>query len=230
MRLECPRCARPILGNDIDLAARAGVCRPCGEIVSFFTPEAGLAVHASIALDGLYRPVDLNWVEKRDPDGALGAAVASSRLPAVLVLGVAAVWDAIVVFWCVLLFSGRPPPLAAVLFSLVQLSVAFIVTYLASCGIVNSTVLRLDREAFAFARSPLPQGRGLREPLTNVESFDAEPLVGQPRYVVHLLTRDRRRVPLRQLSFPHAAHAEFVAARLRAALRDLRGCGDPYRG
>src|SRR5882672_917111 len=82
MRIICPRCGRPVPGEDIHLARGAALCRPCGEIMDL---PALVAKEAPT----LYRPDSLRWHEV-DGDTSYTAVSSPSRWAAIPLLGFAA--------------------------------------------------------------------------------------------------------------------------------------------
>jgi hypothetical protein len=138
------------------------------------------------------------------------------------------------------LFGGRPPPAVVVFFLLlVPASLAAFLSHLALTALLNRVVITVDGRLFTIANAPVPPSRGWREPTAAIVGFR----VGEPNasssarggeagagaYSVHLLTRDRRLVPLR-FGFVERSHAEFVAARLTEVLDEIRARGGgPYR-
>jgi len=247
MRVDCPRCGRPVPGADIDLASKLAVCRPCGEVVALPAGDAlallaPAAPHGAMALSrgAMYRPIDLRWRDERGGDGGWRATVVPSRLPALFFVPFTLVWDAFVAFMGWGLLSGGVSWVA--LLSLAPFAAGgLLVTYAALCALLNRTTVTVTRDAFEFARRPIRQLGDVREATANIASFEAAQVTGGApngfagggyvalRWGVRVLTRDRRSIPLR-FGFGDRSHAEFAAARMMEMLDDVKSGDAPYRG
>jgi hypothetical protein len=241
MRVECPRCGQAIGGGEVDLASQRAVCRVCSEVVSLALPPAA---QPSVALapvppaGALYRPTDLSWIEEPCDAGAWRVTFTASRLVAVPLLFFALFWDGCLVFWYAMALKAGPPPAIMVLFPLIHVAAGVFITYLALCALLNRTTVRIDRDAFAFTRRPIPQRGDVSEPTPNVVGLEAwqssfgamrADANGQrARWGAHLLTRDGRAIPLR-FAFSDVSHARFAAARLTQMVAEAQRGDRGYR-
>jgi len=258
MQVLCPRCGQPIPGVDIDLTTQSAVCRPCGEITSLATlgtkatvalptfgpPQAGPAPPAfgveafGAAPAGLYRPADLSWAEVNDSPGTWSVTITPPRAAAFGLLFFAVFWDGFLVFWYGAAASAKHAPLVMFLFPLLHVGAGVLITHSALCGLLNRMMVRLSGDVFEFRRGPIPQGGAVREPAMNIAGFEATQTRGagvrsrgrqsQPTWGVHLLTRDRRSIPVK-FGFLDPAHADYAAGRLSQMLEEARQ-GVTYRG
>jgi hypothetical protein len=226
MQITCPRCARPIPGDDIDLALGRALCRPCGELFPLPAVGDGPLAHATASplsrpLDRPHRPADLRWSERIEGKRAQ-FSLTPPRLAALPLLGFALLWNAFLVFWYTNAFTRPGAPSVLFWFPLLHVCAGAFVTWLALTRLLNSSRFTLDPDSFTLESGPVPQ-RGAREPASNVERFEVTSRIsrGSTSWTLRMLTRDGRAVRL-WLPISGEEHSRFVAERLNAALQAVR--------
>jgi len=222
MKVLCPKCARPVAGDDIELAANRALCKPCGEL--FTLPADGLALRGSAALvvDTAHQPDDLDWSERRDAKG-IQYVLAPPRLAALPLLVFAGIWDSFIVFFYVGLVRSARAPGFALAFPLLHVAAGFFITWLALVKTLNRSRLTLDRTTFRLEHAPIP-ARGARLPSSEIERFEvteSRSSRGSSSWTIRVLTRDGKATRL-SLPIDQRDHIAFVAAKLNAALAESR--------
>ncbi len=230
MQIVCPKCGRPVDGADIDIASRLAVCRPCSEVLPLDHPPQT----ASLALrvpDGLFRPTDLPWVEKRRGERAWRVSIRPPPGLAIRQLVFAVLWTGFMLSF-VLLMRGPAHFFAITLLPFVGFG--FFVGYLGLAGL-NRMVVDINHDMVTATRAPVPElGGVVREPTVNVVGFSptSHPISSrggaQMRWRLHVLTRDGRAIPIR-VNLTEGAHATYAAERLTQMLAEARQGHVPYR-
>jgi hypothetical protein len=235
MQIRCPKCGQAIPGADIDLTARAAVCRPCGEIVAFSLPETP-APPAK-----LYKPADLRWAEESSP-GRFEVTVVPPRTRGAFLAVFAAVWN--VVIWVVIgtmIAHGHASQLP---FLSVHFAMGLVIAFLAAAALLNRSRMVLDGRQLTVTRGPVWRSGAVRERTADIERLAVVEQSGSKAYWtrgslmrgssygVSVLTRDGRSLGT-HLSFEDRGQAEYAAGRMTQMLDDVRAAGtdgSPYRG
>lgn len=232
VRVRCPKCGEAVGGGDIDLPAGRALCRPCGELFGLpdvdgddDDPPAPVRVRSEPTREPPL-PTDLRWREL-DDGGGRRFEIRPSRLTALPLLGFAVIWNAFMVNWYRLAFSGPSGEMGgiAMWFPLGHVAAGIVVTWMGLTRLLNHHFIRLDRDSLHVGTRPLP-GRSHREPTSNIDRFEAGEAHrwaskdAGARYAeapVVMITHDHRSVVLR-LPLGSTDEAAFVASRLNAAL------------
>jgi hypothetical protein len=230
MQITCPKCGRPIPGIDIDLTTRAGVCRPCGEVVAFRLPAAEVVTK-------LYKPQEMRWSEIGQ-SGFFSVLIKPVRWPGASLGLVAAFWN--IVVWGIAITALLHGQAVVLPFMTLHLLAGLVLAYLTAVGLLNTTRIVIDPKRFAVVKGPIPQRGGLEEQTADIERFGLVEEVrgarwgtmGVSAFSISAQTRDGRACKLR-VPFADRAQAEYAATRLTQVVQDVRASereGTPYRG
>jgi hypothetical protein len=193
------------------------VCRPCGEVIAL--PPAEYALDPAVA--ELRRPSDLAWSERIE-DRAADLIVTPSRWRAVPILAVAAIWDAIILAFYVLLLRNPRTPAFELGMPLLHVAAGAFVTWWGLLLLLNRSRFVLDARQLVLKNGPVP-APGFRASTASVDGFDAVPMQRRRETIwrVRVLLRDGS---AKKISLPITTHehVSFVAARLNAALARVR--------
>jgi hypothetical protein len=230
MKIFCPVCRATIAGNDVDLAQGRALCRPCGELVSL---DDSLGRHSEPP-----RPSELRCHEQLGDDSC-SWRLRPSRLRALGLAAFAAVWLIFLAIWYTGALDRRSPGGPVMWFPLLHVAAGVFVAWNALRGLVNSSLVTLDRTQFRLVDGPVPAFKNVSEATANIQRFEAGERSRQMRGrnqpatmpAVLMVTRDGRSTALKlELSEPSAA--DWLAARWNAALTRLQAPAVPktYRG
>jgi hypothetical protein len=225
MKVLCPKCGRPVAGEDIELSANRALCKPCGEI--FPLPPAVVALAGpSAVLAEVPLPSDLEWSERKEGAGMTRTTqyiLAPPRLAALPLLVFAGIWDSFIVFFYVGMMRSSRTPGFALLFPLLHVAAGVFITWLALVKTLNRSRVTFDRTTFRLEHSPIP-ARGASFPTSEIERFEATESRsnrGSSTWTLRVLTRDGKATRL-SLPIDQRDHVAFVGAKLNAALAEVR--------
>jgi hypothetical protein len=243
MRVRCPKCGLFIPGNDIELSARAALCRPCGEVL--------LLPNGDRLRAKLYKPDDLRWKEVRSATGVVITVSGAWWRTLGHGLGLALFAAAFDTILALLVSSWITHPAMEWLISWVFFVAAFLAggvffTYRTLAVLLNRTRITLHRDHLRIVRTPIRERDDLQEATAEVEDF----AVGEDGRTGPLKSRGvhasnaeycfKVRVHTRDgtshkthLAFRDRMHAEYAADRLAQLVDDIRSTRDdatPYRG
>jgi len=223
----CPKCGS---STAVDASATSASCSACQaplpvNLPAFGPPDMGAKPQAFGLEDmAAARPVvpalpAWPWVETQSPDGAWVVDVKGQGAGCLAATFLGAIVAAAVVYGN----SPRSVPFPAV----ALLVFAAWAGYRALAAVVNRGTLRIDRDAVAFTRGPLPQRGNFRLPTVIVGTF--QPVRGpsvtsggvkKVYWAVHVITdTGATRLPL---PWMERDRADFVVGRLTQMLGDAR--------
>jgi hypothetical protein len=174
------------------------------------------------ALDDSRQPSDLEWSERRNGERTT-FTVAPPRMNALPILVFAGVWDSFIVFfYLAMIHATRPPTLGFFLFPIGHVLVGFFVTWRALVRTLNHSSITIDRTSFTVVHAPI-WARGAQFDTHEIERFELRETSSQrsTTWSIRVLTRDGKATRL-SLPLDQRDHLGFVAAKLNAALAELR--------
>ncbi len=218
-KAACPVCAHPLLEGDIDVAKGRGVCRACGELISFASDQSATAD----AIKMKHRPIDLALEEAQE--GTKFSFLIRGRT-----------WKSVATLIGVMFFSlvfapkfvwhynaSAPGNKLFVWLAVVVVLIGILrgLMHVLGYGEILLDAERL-RSRVAFRR------REVCEPTLQIESFSTNRetrAIGRGSEVtVHFVeakTLDGRAIKL-PVEMAEQSHAEYLATRLTAALATIR--------
>ena len=217
MKLTCETCKRTIPGEDIDLSRAVGVCRICGELISFASMPLVVA-----APTGIYRPEDLSFDEERTRDGYIGT-IKPRPMRSLGSLIFALAWNVFVIFWIAIAARGVWP---MALFGLLFLGVGLRMAYAVLVDTVNTVRLVTRKGRILFFSGPIPTRGNLDADVGTVDGFvvTSHTTSGKSKTTTYPVVVNFANGTARKLRFSPSdrEEAEFVAERLNAALVDAK--------
>lgn len=227
MKLICPSCGAPIAGEDISLAQGRAVCRPCGEVITLDGARA----------PAVPRPTDLRCSEARDGERA-SWTLTPSRLQAAGTGLFAIFWCAFLVVWYAKALAHPSQDSTALWFPLLHVGMGGLLVWATLRGLLNRTVVTIDRDRFSLQEGPIPAFNSAGEASANIERFEparrSAAIRGRGQRDIaslRMVTRDGRAVMLK-LSLDRDDHAQWLATRWNEALAKAQVPAAPltYRG
>jgi hypothetical protein len=172
MQLRCPTCAASIVSEDVNIVRLVAKCRGCSTVFTFQDQVAAAPAPPQVALAPVVMPSGIE-VEVGEPaavEGYRSAGIAPGRMvlrrrwrtgQGFFMLIFAVAWNAFLVNWYALAFSGSAPWIMFV-FPIAHVAVGIGVAYGALTNLLNTTVFEIDGGVLRLRHGPIP-ARGNRE-------------------------------------------------------------------
>lgn len=247
MRVSCPSCGATVPAEDVNITRLVAKCRACQAVFSFEPPSAPVAQRQSelaplvdVALPPgieLHRdaPIANATSDYRSPSASAGRLRIVRRwfVPQhIFLLLFAIAWNSFMVFWIAgALSSGAG--LAPLLFSTVHVGVGVWVAYKAISGLLNRTVIEVDRGVLTVRHGPIPAAGNRDIAITELRQLFTVEKVGNKgvrSYELHAIVSNGPTVTIAK-ELPEARQALFLERAIEdhVGIVDQRVAGEMHK-